>query len=177
MAVPFARTHTALQAERKAFETREALFKLAKAFVGPKAAKLMADYDNISSQIGNKQNAGSIFASCFNELPVRADILVHTGQPVSLLSVLRGNFKKGAMNTLLLLFAQADAEGSPALILFKVKHLGWWVGYNMPDPVRCSVPRLVIPSIADGQTSLTLLQLSEFVKMWELKKGNEYASK
>lgn len=171
MAVPFAKTHTALQAERKNFETREALFKLAKAFAGPKASRLMADFDNISAQVGNRQNAGSIFASCFNELPIKADIIVYTGQPVSLLAMLRGNFKKGSMRELLLLFAQADAQGSPALILFKVRHLGWWVGYNTPDPVRCSVPRLVVPSTKDGQNGLTLLQLSEFINMWNLKKG------
>ena len=171
MAVPFAKTHVALKAERKNFETREALFKLARAFVGSKAARLMADYDRLSTDYGKTQNAGGIFASCFSELPIKAEIYVHTGSPVSLLSILRGAVSRGALREVLLYFAQAAVAHEDALVLFKVKHLGYWAAYNAPDPIRCNVPRVVIPSTREGQSSITMMPLTEYAKMWEIKKG------
>ena len=171
MAVPFAKTHVALLAERKTFETREVLFKLAKAFVGNKAAKLMADYDRLYVDFGKAQNAGAIFASCFSELPIKADIYVHAGSAVALLSILRGTVSKGPLRDVLLYFAQAAASQEDALVLFKVKHLGFWIAYNTPDPIRCNVPRVVIPSTKNGQSSITMMPLTEYTKMWELKKG------
>lgn len=177
MSVPFAKTHIALVAERKSFETREALFKLARAFVGSKAAKLMIDYDRLSADYGRTQNAGGLFASCFSELPIKAEIFVHTGQAVSLLSILRGTVSKGSLREVLLYFAKVAASQDDALVIFKVKHLGFWVAYNTPDPVRCSVPRVVIPSTKEGQSSVTMMPLTEYTKMWEIKKGEPNGSK
>ena len=172
MAVPFAKTHIALVAERKNFETREALFKLAKAFVGGKAARLMADFDRLSADYRGTQNAGSLFASCIPELPIKAEIFVHTGSAVSLLSILRGNAVKGRFREVLLYFAQAAANQEHALVLFKVNHMGFWAAYNCPDPIKCSIPRIVIPSTKEGQDNVVMMPLSSYVKMWEIKKGN-----
>ena len=171
MAVPFAKMHAAVTAERRDRETRDALSKLAKALVGKYAYKAMRDYDQRMCDLTIK-DAGDAFMSCVPDNPLHAELHIDINKPVSIITILRGDFSKGELNSILLKLAKSYSRKCEALVLFKVKHLGIWVAYNTADPFPLSIPRLVVPSTCRGQNAITIMPLSTYIKMWNAKRGD-----
>lgn len=170
MAVPFAKTHAAVLSDRLDREVRELLFKFAKAVVGKQAYQLMRDWDQ--RMIGLSVNdAGDAFLSCMQDNPLNADLYVDPHQPVSIITVLKGDLKIAALRRIFMHLAKSAAEQRDAVVIFKVKHLGAWVAYNTADPYNASIPRIVLPATNKGQSAVSLMPLNNYVKMWELKRG------
>ena len=177
MAVPFAKIHAAVLSERKDREVRDLLNKLAKAVVGKDAYRLMRDYDQRMLNLSIK-DAGDAFLSCMNDNPFNADLYVDISQPVSIITVLRGDLSKNTLRNIFLHLAKSVAVQREAVVVFKVKHLGAWVAYNNADPYPSSLPRIVIPSTAKNQNSVTLMPMNNYMKLWQMKRGEvEDASK
>lgn len=170
MTVPFAKLHAAVIAERTASETRAALSRLAKALAGNKAYVVMRDFDQRSADCKH-ENAGEIFLSCFSEAPMRSELVVDFGKPVSLLSLLSGRMINEGLRRVMKHLAEFYGRGSECVVLFKMSHFGCWVAYNSPDPYPLSVPRVVLPS-SGKMSSITFIPLTSYCRMWEAKKGS-----
>ena len=170
MTVPFAKIHAAVLSERKDREVRDLLNKLAKAVVGKDAYRLMRDYDQRMLNLSIK-DAGDAFLSCMNDNQFNADLYVDISQPVSIITVLRGDLSKNTLRNIFLHLAKSAAVQREAVVVFKVKHLGAWVAYNNADPYPSSLPRIVIPSTAKNQNSVTLMPMNNYMKLWQMKRG------
>lgn len=177
MAVPFAKMHAAVLSERRDREVRDLLNKFAKAVVGKAAFRLMRDYDQRMLNLPISE-AGDTFLSCLEINPLNADLYVDISQPVSIVTVLRGDLQKNTLRNIFLHLAKSASVQRDAVVIFKVKHLGAWVAYNTADPFPMSLPRIVIPSTVKNQSAVTLMPLNNYTKMWQAKRGEaEDASK
>lgn len=170
MAVPFAKMHAAVVSERRDREVRELLNKFAKAIVGKAAYRLMRDYDQRMLNL-SINDAGDALLSCMEENPLNADLYVDIANPVSIITVLRGDLQKNTLRNIFLHLAKSVGNQREAIVIFKVKHLGAWVAYNTADPYPSSLPRIVIPSTAKNQNSVILMPMNNYTKLWQAKRG------
>lgn len=171
MAVPFAKLHAAVCADRRERDVRDIASKLTKALVGRGASRVMRDYDS-RMQDTHISDAGTALMSCIPDNPLIADLYIDTGKPVSIISILNGNFNKGDGQRILALLAKSFSQGMEAVVVFRVRHMGVWVAYNTADPFPLSIPRLVVPSSRAGQSAITMMPMSGYMKMWNLKRGD-----
>jgi hypothetical protein len=171
MAVPFAKMKAAVTAVRKEYDVRDILNKLAKALVGKYSYKVMQDYDKRMVDL-SLNDAGTAFMSCIPENPLMADLYIDTGNPVSIITLLKGDTQNKDIRSLLMRFAKSAAVRSEAVVVFRVKHLGVWVAYNTADPIQMSVPRLILPSNTKGQNAITIMPMTTYIKMWDTKRGD-----
>lgn len=167
MTVPFARLKAAVNKERQDGEVRTVLGKLAKALVGKKAFKVMRDYDQRMCDLTSK-DAGEAFLSCIPDCPLNAELFVDVGQPLSVVSLFSG---AQGIQRILKHIAAAYAKRAEAVVLFKVRHFGFWVAYNTADPYPVSVPRIVFPAQSKGMSAVTFMPLATYLRMWEEKIG------
>lgn len=170
MVVPFARTHAAVLADRRERDVRDILSKLAKALVGKNSYKVMKDYDSKMCDL-TIHDAGDAFMASIPDNPLNADLYVDTGVPVSIISLLKGDVSKGGLRSILTYLAKSYAKKTEAVVVFKVKHLGSWVAYNTADPFPMSIPRIVLPSSQRGQSAITIMPMTTYIKMWNTKRG------
>ena len=172
MGVPFAKMHAAVVADRREREVRGILNNLAKALVGEGSYKLMRDYDQRMVDL-RLEDAGQAFMSCVPDNPLSVELHVDITNPVSIITLLKGDFKKGELQRILTKMAQSMASGYESLVVFKVKHLGAWVAYNTADPFPMSVPRIVVPSSMKGHSAITIVPMPTYIKMWNAKRGED----
>ena len=170
MAVPFAKINALVTAERQDMETRDIVSKVAKALVGKRAYSVMRDYDKRMENL-HRSDAGSALLSCISDCPLDAELYIDICEPVSIWQVIRGVTPSGRFRNILNNLAKAKAMHRDSVVVFKVKHLGPWVAYNTADPYRTSTPRIVIPSSVPGQSSITVMPLTNYSAMWEAKRG------
>lgn len=168
--VPFARFQAAVNTDRKERETREVLSKLAKALVGNQAARVMREYDSRIADSGMK-DPGAAFMSCIPDNPLYAELYVDTGAPISMITLLRGDPTTSAFRRVLGYMARAYNEGKESVVLFKVKHLGFWVAYNTADPASLAIPRIVIPATAKGISAITAMPIYSYIELWQRRVG------
>ena len=171
MAVPFAKMHAAVVSDRREREVRTTLVKLAKALVGKQSYQVMRDYDQRMCDLSLK-DAGGAFMSCVPDNPLYADLYIDINNPVSIITLLKGDFKKGELKSILTRMAESYGRSTEAVVIFKVRHLGIWVAYNTADPYPVSIPRITIPSAQRGCSAITIMPMSTYIKLWEYKRGD-----
>lgn len=172
MAVPFSKMQVAVREQREQFQNREMLSSLAKAICGRSAYRVMRDFE---AMMANRPDEDPVllFRSCIPILQDTVDIYL-IQEPVSMLSLIKGDlFKNKTLNKMLMCFGKSAKIGSSAIIVFKVKHLGNYVAYNMEDPITVSIPRILIPSTEKNQQAITIMPMTSYNKVWAKQRGDE----
>jgi hypothetical protein len=125
--------------------------------------------------LANRPNEDPVllFRSCLSILQDTVDIYL-IQEPVSMLALIKGDlFKNKMLNRMLMSFGKSAKIGNSAIVVFKVKHLGNYVAYNMEDPITVPIPRILIPSTGTNQQAITIMPMTSYSKIWAKQRGDE----
>lgn len=101
-----------------------------------------------------------------------ADLYI-VDQPVSMIKLLKGDlFKNKTITNILMNFAKSNKHDMGAIVLFRVKHLGTYIAYNMADPAHVPIPRLVLPSSEKHQSAISIMPISTYAEMCNKARGD-----
>lgn len=158
--VPFASLKVAVNLDSKEREIREMLSAFTKAITGRSTYKVMQDYDKIMSEIPNT-NPGEALLSCIKDNKFNGELFV-INDSISILQLFKADFTKNdTLRKIMNCFASAASRGESAGVLFKVRHLGLYVAYNIQIP-STPVARLVLPSSIRNQAAIQFMPIKNF---------------
>lgn len=171
MGVPFKKMQLAVRNERRELLIRDMLSQFAKALNKRSVSRVMRDFDDAYAS-RPEDSPANVFMSCHPQMP-NADLYI-VDQPVSMLKLLKGDlFKNKTITNILMNFAKSNKNNMGAIVLFRVKHLGTYVAYNIADPAYVPIPRLVLPSSELHQSAISIMPITTYAEMCSRAKGSE----
>lgn len=160
--IPFAALKVAVNTDSKEREIRDMLSMFAKAITNKSAHKIMQDYDRLLSEMPNTNPAEALM-SCIKDNKFNGDLYV-LNESISILQLFKADFNKcNTLQKIMSCFAKSANKGEAAGVLFKVKHLGVYVAYNVQIP-STPVPRIVFPSNIKNMASIQFMPIKNFEK-------------
>lgn len=171
MGVPFKKMQLAVRNERRELLIRDMLSQFAKALNKRSVSRVMRDFDDAYTS-RPEDSPANVFMSCHPQMP-NADLYI-VDQPVSMIKLLKGDlFKNKTITNILMNFAKSNKNNMGAMVLFRVKHLGTYVAYNIADPTYVPIPRLVLPSSELHQSAISIMPITTYAEMCSRAKGSE----
>lgn len=160
--VPFAALKVAVNTDSKEREIRDMLSVFAKAITGRSTYKVMQDYDKLMSELPSTNPAEALM-SCIKDNKFNGELYV-INESISILQLFKADFNKcSTLQKIMRCFANSASRGESAGVLFKVKHLGLYIAYNVQIP-STPVPRIVLPSVAKNMASIQFMPIKNFEK-------------